>query len=176
MQQCSTHLSEQFIKSSVGKKGTPNPPPKKKQYGDISIKDEVRLLKWHKAILSRKSETKSNSFRHPAHKGNIWANSPAASCDWRDVFVSGDRSPRESFQLPEETLMEEFWVMEEPWCFHCLQLLGATPLHAGLMESLPLNHYRVQQSRVMTLGLQLQTSPKLIPPSRPLSEDILNLR
>lgn len=30
MQQCSTHLSEQFIKSSVGKKGTPNPPPPKK--------------------------------------------------------------------------------------------------------------------------------------------------
>lgn len=176
MQQCSTHLSEQFIKSSVGGKKEPPPPKKNKKYGDISIKDEVRLLKWHKAILSWKSETKSNSFHHPAHKGNIWAKSPTASCDWRDVFVSGDRSPRESFQLPEETLMEEFWVMEEPWCFHCLLLLRATPLRAGLMELLPLSHYRVQQSRVMTLGLQLQTSPKLIPPSKPFSENILNLR
>lgn len=85
------------------------------RYGDISIKDEARLLKWHKAILSRRSETKSNSFRRPAHKGNKWAYSPTASSDWRDVFVSGERSSHESFQLPEETLMKEFWVMEEPW-------------------------------------------------------------
>lgn len=49
-----------------------------------------------------------------------------------------------------------------------LLLLRATPLCAGLMESL--SHYRVQQTRVMTLGLQLQTSPKLFPPSKPLSE------
>lgn len=118
MQQCSTHLSEQFIKSSGGKKTPPQKKPQK-QYGDISVKDEARLLKWHKAILSRKSETKSNSFHHPAHKGNKWAYSPTASCDWRDVFVSGERSSHESFQLPEETLMKEFCVMEEPWRFHC---------------------------------------------------------
>lgn len=166
--ECSSaqHICQNNSSKAVwGKKGTPHPP----QNGDISIKDEERLLKWHKAILSRKSETKSNSFHQPAHKGNESAYSPTASWDWRDVFVSGGRSPRESFQLPEETLMKEFWVMEEPWCFHCCSVCCCweRPLYV---------HYRVQQSRVMTLGLQFQTSPKLFLPSRPLSEKKVNFK
>lgn len=58
--------------------------------------------------------------------------------------------------------------MPQPLCR--LLLLRVTRLRAGLMESMPLSHYRVQQSYVMTLGLQLQTSPKLFPPSKQLSK------
>lgn len=113
MQRCSTHLSEQFIISGAEKKENPQ------KHSNISVKVKARLLKRHKAILSPKSEAKSNFFHHLAHEGNKWADSLMASCDWREVFVSGDGSPCESFQDAEETLMKEFSVVEQPRCFHC---------------------------------------------------------
>lgn len=85
---------------------------------------------------------KSSSFHHPAHDGNKCAYSRTAFCDWREVFASGEKSPREKLPVTwrdiDERVLRDGGAMLLPllWRF---SLERPPPL--CVMESLPSRHY-----------------------------------
>lgn len=96
-----------------GEKDTPHP-KKTRQYGDISVKDEAVYLNGTKQFCLGKVKRKAIPFIIQLTRvtNELTVRRPLVIGGTFLFQVIGP--PRESFQLPEETLMKEFWEMEEP--------------------------------------------------------------